>query len=261
MTQLENINLEEAEEDIFEYTANANEPYDYLHTGLLFKLFSNFLYYVIAVPLLWVLDKLLFNFKIIGKENIQEVKSAKITISNHIHPLDCSMNAAVNYPNKVYFTTLKSNVEAPVTGKLVKLLNGIPIPREKTQKLQFFNGLKNLLNEGKTVHFYPEAELIPYSKKIRPFKNGAFKLAVLSNVPIVPLVFEFAEPYGIRRYIKKKPFIEMHVLPAMYPDVNLKRIDAIKKLKQECYEKMEETSWERIALNDIHRLLLWSYII
>lgn len=204
------------------------------------SLFSNILYYVIAIPLLWLLDKLLFNFKIVGKENIQKIKSGKITISNHIHPLDCTMNGLANLPNKVYFTTIQSNVEVPITGKIVRLLNGIPIPEGQNEKVIFFSNLKKLLEKNKTVHFYPEAELIPYCKEIREFKSGAFRLAVDSNVPIVPLVFKFVEPYGIRKYIKKKPFFELHVLPAIYPDTTLSRMEAVKKLKNDCYENMNK---------------------
>ena len=235
--QLENIDqIDETEEYGLEHE---NEAYDYLDTGLLFNLFSNILYYIIAIPILWLLDKIMFNFKIVGKENIQNISSARITISNHIHPLDCSMNALANFPSKVYFTTLESNLETPVTGEIVKLLNGIPIPKEKDDKLKFFNGLKNLLDENKTVHFYPEGELIPYCEDLREFKSGAFRLSVLSNSPIVPLVFKFVKPYGIRKYIKRKSFIELHVLPAVYPDLTLDNADSVNKLKQECYENMK----------------------
>jgi len=188
-----------------------------------------------------LVDKLLFNFKVVGKENIQKIKSGKVTISNHIHPLDCTMNGLANFPIRTYFATLKSNVETPGTGGIVKALGGIPIPTEVEKKIHFFINLQKLLEKNKTVHFYPEAELILYSKEIREFKSGAFRLAVDSNVPVVPLVFKFVKPYGIRKIFKKKPFVELHVLPAMYPDINLDRRDAIKKLKEDCYEAMRKS--------------------
>ena len=97
-----------------------------------------------------------------------------------------------------------------------------------------------LLKENKTVHFYPEASLWPYYKKLRKFKNGAFKLAVENNVPIVPMVYKFVKPYGIRKYIKKKPFIELYVLPAIYPDQNLDKKQATEKLKNDVYLKMKQ---------------------
>ena len=90
------------------------------------------------------------------------------------------------------------------------------------------------------MHFYPEASLWPYYKKLRKFKNGAFKLAVENNVPIVPMVYKFVKPYGIRKYIKKKPFIELYVLPAIYPDQNLDKKQATEKLKNDVYLKMKQ---------------------
>ena len=107
-------------------------------------------------------------------------------------------------------------------------------------KEKFFLSINKLLKENKIVHFYPEASLWPYYKKLRKFKNGAFKLAVENNVPIVPMVYKFVKPSGVRKYIKKKPFIELYVLPAIYPDQNLDKKQATEKLKNDVYLKMKQ---------------------
>ena len=44
----------------------------------------------------------------------------------------------------------------------------------------------------------------------------------------------------IRKYIKKKPFIELYVLPAIYPDQNLDKKQATEKLKNDVYLKMKQ---------------------
>ena len=98
----------------------------------LLKGITNFLqdtfYYLIAVPILFVVNKVVLGYKLIGKENIKKVPGAKITISNHVHTIDCSMNGIVNFPQYCYFITLQSNVDLPFIGKLVRLLRAIPIP-------------------------------------------------------------------------------------------------------------------------------------
>ena len=48
------------------------------------------------------------------------------------------------------------------------------------------------------------------------------------------------KPYGIRKYIKKKPFIELYVLPAIYPDQKLDKKQATEKLKNDVYLKMKQ---------------------
>ena len=98
---------------------------------------------------------------------------------------------------KEHFTALADSFKIPVVRKLIKLLKAIPIPKDINNKKNFLRAIDNLLKEGELVHFYPEASLIPYCKKLRKFKNGAFDFSIRNNVPIIPMVFTFREPKGI----------------------------------------------------------------
>ena len=166
--------------------------------------------------------------------------TGKITVSNHVHPMDCTMNAIANAPKSLYFISIKSNFEIPIIGHIIKLLHAMPIPEKVSEKAKFFNTIRELLNNKKSVHFYPEASLWPYYKKLRKFKNGAFKIAVENNVPVVPMVYKFVKPYGIRKLIKKRPFIELHILKPVYPDVNLPKKESIEELKNTVYYNMKK---------------------
>ena len=106
-------------------------------------------------------------------------------------------------------------------------------------KIEFNNTINKLLQNGKTVHFYPEGSLWPYYEKIRHFKDGAFRFAVENNIPIIPMVYTFEQCTGILRYIKKKPAIALTILEPIYPDVSLDKFERIKKIKQETYNKMK----------------------
>lgn len=106
-------------------------------------------YYLIAVPILFLVNKFVLGYKLIGKENIKKVPGAKITISNHVHTIDCSMNGLVSFPQYCYFVTLQSNIDLPFIGKLVRLLRGIPIPLKISEKEKFYEEISNLLKMGK----------------------------------------------------------------------------------------------------------------
>lgn len=80
------------------------------------------------------------------------------------------------------------------------------------------NSIDSLLNNGKTVHFYPEGSLWPYYDKIRHFKNGAFDFAVRNNVPIIPMVFKFDKQKKISNLIKPKTIITLEILKPVYPN-------------------------------------------
>lgn len=71
-------------EDVSEYDENADiisqwepleinidENYEYVKTGKIFSFFSNLLYYGIAIPILKIIIKFVYDLKIVGKENIK----------------------------------------------------------------------------------------------------------------------------------------------------------------------------------------------
>ena len=198
-------------------------------------------YYLIAVPILFLVNKFVLGYKLIGKENIKKVPGAKITISNHVHTIDCSMNGLVSFPQYCYFVTLQSNIDLPFIGKLVRLLRGIPIPLKISEKEKFYEEISNLLKNGETVHIYPAGMLRPYATDLLQFKKGAFAMAVENNVPIVPSVILTREPEGIYKYFKKKPLFTQVVLEPIYPDLTIEnKGERIKKMLDEAYTKMKD---------------------
>lgn len=207
----------------------------------LFNFFANIFYYIVAVPILFVVDKVFFDYKVVGKENVAKVPGGKITISNHIHYLDCTMNGLINLPDYSYFITLESNCNIPIIGALVKLLRGIPIPTKVEEKKKFYQHIVKLLEEGETVHIYPEGEMHLYNQELVGFKKGAFAMAVESNVPIIPTVILTRKPHGIYKYIKTKPLITHVVLEPIYPDLSIaNKLERIENLKKEAYYRMQE---------------------
>ena len=162
---------------------NIDKNYEYVPKDKLFLMASNLIYYVIAYPILKILMKIIYDFKIEGRENIKNVDSGAISVSNHVLFLDCAMVGLSYGRRKIYYTTQEESFKIPFVRKLIKLLS-----------------------------FYPEAALWPYCDRIRKFKNGAFDLAVRNNVPVITIVFTFREPTGIRRIFKFKKDVTLKIL-------------------------------------------------
>lgn len=214
------------------------KDYTFIPKNPFFKLASTVLY-GIAVPLVYLFNKGMYGCKVYGKENRKLIKGARITVSNHVHPMDCTMSAILQAPKQVYFPTLQDNFKIPVVNGIIRLLHAIPIPNQVQAKMRFYETLQTTLKEGKIIHMYPEAALWPYATKLRKFKNGAFHIAVEQQVPVIPIVYCFVKPQGLRKW-KKKPCIEIHVLKPVYPPkVEENRKEAIEKMKQEVHQKME----------------------
>lgn len=244
--QLENINKNEDTEILedshvlhfwqpckFEIT----DDFDYVNNNFLFNIFSNMLY-LVAYPLLIIINKFFFGFKIEGKENLEGIDSGKVTVSNHVHPMDCTMIGLANAPRKTFFTSLESNFKIPIVRRIIKLLNAVPIPQNIQYTRDFMNSIDNLLKNNKTIHFYPEGSLWPYHDKIRHFKNGAFDFAVRNNVPVVPMVFKFNKSKKISNLIITRSTITLVIQEPIYPNKLLAKKDAIIDLKERVYNSM-----------------------
>lgn len=217
-----------------------DERYKYVNKNIFLKTCSDLLYYIIAAPVLTVLTKLLFGFEIKGKENLQQIKKGAISVSNHVHVLDCAMIGLSMLPRKIFFTASEAGFKMPIVRHIVKLLNAIPIPSEISNKKNFVLAIDELLENNEIVHFYPEASLWPYYNKLRNFKNGPFDIAIRNNVPIIPMVYSYRKPTGIRKFIKSKPFFTLNILKPVYPNIELSRKECLDDLKERAYKKMKD---------------------
>ena len=160
--QLENIekieeNLENEDEHIINMWTpldiEIDEDYDYIKEGIMFKIASTLLY-IIVWPILVVYNKIMYNFKIYGRKNLTKIKTGKITVSNHVHPMDCTMNAIANTPKSLYFVSIKSNFEIPVIRHIIRLLHAFPIPEGLHNKEKFFS--YGFLNDDKIFRLNPQ---------------------------------------------------------------------------------------------------------
>ncbi len=245
--QLENIDKEEENIPEDSHVLHFWQPckfeidddFDFVNDNFIFNTFSNLLY-LIAYPLLILINKFFFGFKIEGKENLENIDSGKVTISNHVHPMDCTMVGLANVPKKTFYTSLESNFKIPIVRRIIKLLNTVPIPNDIKYTKNFMNSIDELLQNNKTIHFYPEGSLWPYYDKIRHFKNGAFDFAVRNNVPLVPMVFKFNKQKRLLDILKPKTTITLVVKEPLYPNKLLPKKEAILDLKERAYNVMCE---------------------
>ena len=217
---------------------NIKDNYKYINNNFFFKLLSNILYFPIAI-ILFPFNKIFFGFKIKNKEKLLK-NTGYVSISNHIHPMDCTMIALINFPRRVYYPTIQSNFKIPVIRHLIIILYAFPIPTKESQKVKFYNDINNALTNNKIIQMYPEGSLWPYYEKIRNFKHGAFKMAVDANKPIQPIKFVFNKPTGIYKLYKKSKCIETVVLDPIYPNNDLEYQKRIEDLKNRTYQKMNK---------------------
>ena len=213
------------------------DNYHYIPTSFIFNLFSNILYIPIGL-LLFIINYLLYGYKIENKHKILK-NTGLVSISNHLHPMDCTMIGLIYFPHRVYYPTLQSNFKIPFIRHLIRILYAIPIPTKENQKKSFYKQINSSLRNKKIIQMYPEGSLWPYYEEVRNFKYGAFKMAVEVNTPIQPIRFLLVEPTGIHKLYKRKKSIHAIVLDPIYPNNDLEHDKRIEDLKKRTYEVMK----------------------
>ena len=63
--------------------------------GMLVRFLRFLLYYIIAIPVLYLLVLFEYGLKMRGKRNLRGVHGA-VVVCNHVHPLDCAMIACAD---------------------------------------------------------------------------------------------------------------------------------------------------------------------
>lgn len=245
----ESVNVIEENSDIINLWEplefKVDDSYDYIPKGFLFPLFSNILYNFIALPILSIVLKVIYDLKIEGRENIKNLQGGAVSVSNHVLFLDCAMVGVAYGFRKIYYTTRDGSFKIPFVRKLIKLLRAIPIPSGIKNKGHFVKAIDNLLEDSKIVHFYPEASMWPYHDKIRRFKNGAFNFAIRNNVPVIPIVISFRKPKGIRKIFKRKPDVTLTILKPTSTEESSQSKEIENILKEKVQKMMEETLKEK----------------
>lgn len=254
MSSREQIQLQEELERSGEFDKNImpysvenairmDEEYEFLCTRFYEKVLKFILYVLLCI--LW--RPILFfaaGFRVRGKKNRKGVKGA-ISVSNHIYPLDAVMVHALSpLPWNVYHTGAYFNMKNDIRGPLLKWLGLLPISNCFGAQKNFRQTVKDRVEHGKIVHFYPEQALWLRYEKVRPFKVGAFKYAAMFSAPVLPAFFSF-EDTAFRRFFHLKKRIVLNILPPVYPDKEKSERENTEYLLSECRREMIE-AYERI---------------
>jgi 1-acyl-sn-glycerol-3-phosphate acyltransferase len=212
-----------------------------INKGIPTRLFSIVLYNLVAIPLLWLYCTFVLRLRIKNRKVLRKVrrKSGAVLVANHVHTLDSAMVGLAAFPKKPIFTSLPSNFNLPVAGFLVNALGSVPIPETLTEGRIFFYELSRLLRHRRFIHVFPEGELVKFDEQLRPFKRGAFQLAVEASVPVVPIRISFKKrAWGVLRFLFGQT-IYVRIGNPQYPDPHLLQREAIADLMERTRKEME----------------------
>ena len=184
--------------------------------------------------ILWPVLRLAFGFRILGKENAKAVPGGVVTVCNHIHLLDCVMVYMAFPRRRMWALSLPGNLRLPAAGAIVRTMGGLAVPDSAEGYRKLYRHLEGCFAKGHGLQVYPEGELLPWCRELRPFHPGAFRFAVRFGVPVVPC--------ALRQYRRQGPFkrgLELVVLPPVDSLPDLPSREAAIELEQRARAAME----------------------
>lgn len=172
-------------------------------------------------------------FKVTGKEVFDGMENA-IVICNHNSLIDIPVSFPF-LPRANKTIAKKSFASIPLFGWIYSFGTVLVDRKDNRSRQASFEKMKHVLTHDLDMLIYPEGTRNITSAPLKSFYDGAFKLAVDTQKPIIPVVL-----LNTKRILPAKPVlyftpgkIEMHILPAIYPQGQTS--DA---LKQKAFEVM-----------------------
>lgn len=142
----------------------------------------------IVRPVVWMLFRLLYKIEVYGTENIPTSGPVVVT-PNHISYID-PFFVGVAIKRRIFFMTWDQMMQIPVIGSLGHLFGAFPVKLEGHDRFAIKKTQQHL-NDGQIVGIFPEGGRTT-TGKLDPFKVGAFRIALRSGVPIIPVTINGA---------------------------------------------------------------------
>lgn len=170
-----------------------------------------------------------------------------IFICNHTSYIDIPCLLTV-VPQPLRFLAKKSLFQVPVFGWGLKAAGFIPIDRkDRSSAVKSFDLAAERIRKGNSILVFPEEGRSSF-REMKPFKRGAFLLALKSGLPIVPLTLDGtfeALPVGMFRIKQAK----IHVTfsdPIPTADLSIRQkdelIDSARRVIEETLQRSAEHS-------------------
>lgn len=179
-----------------------------------------------------------------GVDYLDEVKGGAMLTCNHFNPYD-SMAIETMFrtsgqikKRKLYKVIREGNYTnfPGLYGFFFKNCNTLPLSSKTSTMVNFVKAVEEILKRGDFILIYPEQSLWWNYKKPKPLKDGAYKLASKSLVPVIPIfiTMEDSEIIGddgfpIQQYI-------INIEAPIYPDEKLSIKENTEMMKNKNFE-------------------------
>jgi 1-acyl-sn-glycerol-3-phosphate acyltransferase len=151
-------------------------------SALLHRFFMRFVFFIVR-PLARWLSLFFFKIKFRGLENVPE-EGACIITPNHQAYAD-PIWITIPFRRRIYYMAWAKMFNVPVLGFIMRIFGAFPVKLESTDPKAQREAI-DLLKRNCALVIFPEGGRTP-DGQLKPFKAGAFRLALTHGVSILPV--------------------------------------------------------------------------
>ena len=186
----------------------------------------------------WIFSKLTFiRYKFYGRESFGKGK-AYIYVSNHTSFLDIP-GLMILLPGQFRPLAKKELLRIPIFGWIARTAAIIVDRSSPESRKKSIDRLKLFLKEGISILIFAEGTQNRTKKVLQPFHDGAFRIAVDTQQPVLPIVVLGAGPLMPPGTINLKPGVIRIYIGKEIPTAGL-TVQQVRELKQRTFDAMTE---------------------
>lgn len=193
-------------------------------------------------------EKQLIIKEVKGLENLKNLKTGAVITCNHFNPFDSFAvesvfrEAKLNKKHRLYKVIREGNYTnfPGLYGFFFKNCDTLPLASSRKVMAEFLKSVDVILKRGDYILIYPEQSLWFNYKKPKLLQSGAFKLAVKSMAPVLPIFICMTDSDIIGEDGNKIQEYTINIGKAIYPDKHLSEKENIEILKNENYKIWKE---------------------
>lgn len=104
-------------------TQTVGAEFDYVPQGILYNTFGTLLYYLIAIPVVWLLAKICLGLRMKNRKALRKVRGGPFYLyGNHTQNLDAVIPAIAAFPQRAYVIAHRDAVSIPGLRTIVQML-------------------------------------------------------------------------------------------------------------------------------------------
>lgn len=186
----------------------------------------------------WIFSKLTFiRYKYYGRENLTKGK-AYIYVSNHTSFLDIP-GLTMLLPGQFRPLAKKELLKIPVFGWIARTAAIIVDRSSPESRKKSIDRLKAFLREGISILIFAEGTQNRTDKILQPFHDGAFRIAIDTQQPVIPIVVVGAGRLMPPGTIDLKPGLIRIYVGKEIPTIGL-TTQEVRDLKNRTFDTMSE---------------------